>query len=288
MQFIKYASIENLETARRIQSPAYVHAQGIRGWVVTEKIDGANIGLYFRRGEPMRIARRNALLKPGDYFYNVFAQVEKQLGAVKECFFDLLERSDNIEQIILHGEYFGRRVMNRINYGTDYDFRFFGMTTVYDKGVVNAAPFSMLQAIMSMAGLGVFVVPVLGYFGTFKEACAYPNDEGTNIFLNSGNPATMEGIVIYPRDESPVQNGKNLMFKNKNEAFVESTARTFHGEVISEEQKRISDLRERFKAYCTKNRMMSVFSKEGLPASKKDTGRYLAAFLEDAWQDFAK
>ena len=75
VKFVKWSSIDNLETAERT-SRDYQKAKGIKSWVVTEKIDGTNISINVTRDE-VRVGKRTSLLGNGDSFYNVFQNLPK-------------------------------------------------------------------------------------------------------------------------------------------------------------------------------------------------------------------
>ena len=77
-------------------------------------------------------------------------------------------------QFTIHGEYFGPKIMNRIYYGNKYMFRFFGMSIVTDDGKARSMAFREFQTFMEFLGLRKYVVPVLGIFKSFDDACRMP------------------------------------------------------------------------------------------------------------------
>ena len=86
VKFVKWPSIDNLETAKKT-SRDYQKAKSLKNsWVVTEKIDGTNISINVTRDE-VRVGKRTSLLRNGDSFYNVFQnlpKVEPLIRAMKE------------------------------------------------------------------------------------------------------------------------------------------------------------------------------------------------------------
>lgn len=287
MKFVKFHSIENLETAKRTNSLDYQRAQDLVYWVVTEKIDGANIGLYFDKDGNFGIARRNAMLGDGASFYNVFNEVKNQLGDFVEAMKKQVAGMHSIRQLIIHGEYYGSRVMNRLYYGCQYGFRFFGMTVIDEFGEESAESFFDFSVLMDEAGFEDLIVPVLGIYEKFSEACAHANNEVTT-FRDDKHNDIMEGVVIEPYYTKPVSRLGNFRFKNKNEAFAEKSSTKAERVADTEDVKALKAMRDNFKTYCTENRMYSVISKLGIPTSPKDTAKYLGAFVQDAWEDFVK
>lgn len=288
MQFVKFNSIENLETARRTNSLVYQRAKDIPYWVVTEKIDGANIGLYFTPEGEFGIARRNDLLGNGASFYDVFNQVNTQLGDFVKAFKDYVRDLPDVKQVILYGEYFGSRVMNRLYYGCKYGFRFFGMSSINQHGEICHESFFDFTVHMADAGLEEYIVPVLGVYEKFDEACAHANNAVTTLFSDEKHKDIMEGVVIQPYYGQPVSDFGNFRFKNKNEEFSEKSSTKAERVADTEDVKALKAMRENFKTYCGENRMYAVISKLGMPTSPKDTAKYLGAFVQDAWEDFVK
>lgn len=288
MRFVKFNSIENLETAKRTNSLDYQRAKDIPYWVVTEKIDGANIGLYFTPEGEFGIARRNDLLGAGAQFYNVFEQVETQLGDFVEAFKKYVKDMPSTKQVILYGEYFGSRVMNRLYYGCKYGFRFFGMCTINEYDELCHEAFFDFTVHMAEAGLSDYVVPVLELYEKFEDACAHANNAVTTLFSDEKHHDIMEGVVLHPYYAQPVSEFGNFRFKNKNEEFTEKSSTKAERVADTEDVKALKALRENFKTYCGENRMYAVISKLGMPTSPKDTAKYLGAFVQDAWEDFVK
>lgn len=288
MKFVKFHSIENLETAKRTNSYDYQKAQGLLYWVVTEKIDGANIGLYFNKDGDFKIARRNDLLGDGASFYDVFNQVNVQLSDFVQAVKKAVAEMPNVKQVILYGEYFGSRVMNRLYYGCKYGFRFFGMTTINEYDEERSYSFFDFTVFMDEIGYTDLIVPVLDIHKEFKDACAHANDAVTTVYTDEKHHDIMEGVVIEPYYTQPVSNFGNFRFKNKNETFAEKSSTKAERTADTVEVQKLKALREEFKTYCVESRMYSVMSKLGKPASAKDTGKYLGAFVQDAWEDFVK
>lgn len=283
MEWHKWTEIENLETEKRKESKSFQYANSIKEWVVTEKIDGTNFGLNITRDD-WQFNSRNNLLGKMSSFYNIYANVDMFKPLIEHTQKELVEQN-GIQQVSFQGEYFGQKVMNRIDYKCLYDYRLFGMYYVIDGNKVTQS-FKHIEEILKQFGLEDRVVPVLGTFTTFEKATQYKNDNSSTFNEN----ASMEGIVIMPYSVPHNFEGYDLIFKNKNEKFCEKMKRGHNvpEDIPSEEIQRMKTLKEIFKKYITESRMYSVISKIGKPSSEKEYGKYVNSFIEDAWKDFMK
>lgn len=286
VKFVKWSSIDNLETAEK-NSRDYQKAKGIKSWVVTEKIDGTNISIHVTRDE-VRVGKRTSLLGNGHSFYNVFQnlpKIEPLIRAMK----DFLDNHEDVYQVSVCGEYFGPQVINRIYYGSDYQFRFFGMfmTNKEIPDTPSWLPFQHVEAFFKNNDLGELLVPILAYYDTFEEACKHPNNEVTT-FKDEKHNDLMEGVVISPYEKEAVSKYGNFLFKNKNPNFSEKHCKSkVSKNCETVEEKAMKVAKETFKEYCTESRMYSVISKEGKP-TMKDAGKFIALFIQDAKEDFLK
>ena len=286
MEFHRWASIENLELELEKETEDVKAAKTLDcHWVATEKIDGTNIGINVSR-EGVRISSRNNMLAPETNFFNV----KEHLNLIGELIFKLkafVSATPKVDQITLNGEYYGQQVMNRIKYGVHYAFAFFGAYSI-DEGEYHLWPYSELDGMLKGWGLGHLLVPMIGIYDSFDEACRVPNDVPSQL-----NPKeTAEGIVIEPF-ELPWKMRLNEMdlqfiFKSKNEKFRERTADKINLKPSDKEDNAIRAFRRDFQSLCTESRMWSVLSKIGRPDSPKDFSPYVGPFLSDAWEDFLK
>lgn len=132
--FLKFPKIELLETADNFPTPQEARTSE---WYVSEKIDGCNIGMYIPIDErnPVRFYSRNG--QDADGLFN-FKEDKKQLDILIR---DIREYCTNVRQIqtfenvyepfcesiYLWGEYYGRNVNKRIDYGVDGSFKFYNI-----------------------------------------------------------------------------------------------------------------------------------------------------------------
>lgn len=285
MQFTKFPKMENLQVAMEAKTEDFVAAsERPTYWVVTEKVDGTNISLNITRDD-FSFGCRNGLA--GDDFYNVgqsYPDIAPIVDAVRR--YMLIEDPDpwleKAVQVSLYGEFFGQKIMNRLHYGNKSRFLFYALRQYYENGEARWSQWSTFNKTMcSILGAENFIVPVLATCKTFKEACEYPNDGKSHLCDD-----TMEGVVLWPVHFTPFHDGHVYAFKNKNEAFCETTARKVHTP-LTEAQQYAKEMNSVFQQYLTESRMWSVFSKLGKADDDKRAGEYIVALLNDAWEDFA-
>ena len=284
MKLYKWPEIENTYNTK---DEAFKRASQLHNtiWVVTEKIDGTNIGLNIFK-DHFVFNSRNQIRNPQDSFYNLYANVyliQPIVDRLQKRFF----KSDMIERMIVYGEYFGKKIMGRIDYKVNYAFRFFSLQIVYGDGYRYIYPFEKFQELFKEEYLDSFIVPVLKICPTFQEALEYPNDNPSTF----NDKVKMEGVVIQPYNHSfDVDDKINLLFKNKNTEFVERShkPKRIPSEFSLEEGNKLQDLNEEFKSYCNESRMYSVISKLDEPESVKDFQKIIGPFIEDAFNDFQK
>ena len=128
MKLYKWPEIENTYNTKH---EAFKKASQLHNtiWVVTEKIDGTNIGLNIFK-DSFIFNSRNQVRNPQDSFYNLYANIhliQPIVDRLQKLFF----KSDSIERVIVYGEYFGKKIMGRIDYKINYAFRFFSLQIVF-------------------------------------------------------------------------------------------------------------------------------------------------------------
>lgn len=274
MEFHKWPKIENLEAERLRNSRAFQKSWEIENWVVSEKIDGTNIAVNIDH-EGYELSSRNQMLGRGTTFYGIQTAVH-QIEPIVEVVQNTM--GDDVEQITLQGEFFGTKVMGRINYKIPQAFRFFGGYAVFGGGFYKRWPFSMLEFVLNRSGYSFLLIPVVGHYRHFEEALAV--SEERQSFLNPD--AKAEGIVIQPLDVPIEPDG--LIFKKKRADFRENRLPSL--KPTDADRKVIDALNAEFKGYITESRMLSVVSKMGRPNSITDFKPFASAIFADAWADF--
>ena len=285
IKFIKWPSIDNITN---ISNEDFCYLQdNIHDWVVTEKIDGTNISINVTEHNFL-LGKRSSLLGENSSFYNVYKQVHK-IESVIKALQNYIYKHKDVYQLTMYGEYFGPQVINRIYYGNDYQFRFYGMCYILKSDLYNVVwlDFNTFQNIMKEYHIENFIVPILGVYKNFEDACNHINNGVTN-FSDEKHHNSMEGIVLEPFYDTPISGTKNFIFKSKNKDFLEKCCSTVKKHCELAEESEIKSARLKFKDYCVESRMYSVFSKEGLPTSNKNIGAYINKFINDAKTDFLK
>ena len=272
MEFHKWPKIENIETERLRNSRAFQKAQTIENWVVTEKIDGVNIAVNIDR-DGYRLSSRNQFV--GSDFYGVSTalhQVEPLVEMVQKTL------APELLQFTLQGEFFGTKVMGRVNYRLPQAFRFFGAYSVHRDRGYERWPWQLFVAVMQEAGYDFMIVPVIGHYKTFGEAAAVEKERASCF-----NPeARAEGIVVQPMN-TPIE-PDGLIFKNKSETFKENRLPSM--KPTDADRAVIDRLNAEFRGYVNEARVLSAITKIGRPKSITDFKPYASEIFSDAWADF--
>lgn len=280
--FVKWPKIENVHNLSTDKLAMLKHLNTL--WVVTEKIDGTNFSLSITKDD-YKVGRRNDYLGDGASFYNIFNNVYK-LDKLITITQDFLRKSSDIKRIIYFGEYFGNKVINRIYYGNDYRFRIFGEYVEYSNNISKWVSFEYLYRTLCNNDLNNLLVPTFGVYDSIEDALLYPNAGITSLYSDEKHSDPMEGIVIMPYNIIPIVKDSSYIVKDKNSKFLEKTILSNKLKVTDSE---LEGLRNKFKEYCTESRMVSVFSKIGMPLNgTADAGVYIKEWLQDAYEDFTQ
>ena len=272
MEFHKWPKVENLETERLRNSRAFQKAQTIEDWVVTEKIDGVNIAVNIDR-DGYRLSSRNQFV--GSDFYGVSTalhQVEPLVEAIQRNLFP------DFVQFTLQGEFFGQKVMRRVDYKIPQAFRFFGCYVIHEASGYQRWHWQAFIDVMRDVGYDFMIVPVIGHCKTFEEAAAVEKERAS--FFNP--EARAEGVVVQPMDMSIEPDG--LIFKNKSETFRENRLPSM--KPTDADRAVINRLNAEFRGYINEARVLSAVTKIGRPKSITDFKPYASEIFGDAWADF--
>jgi len=272
MEFHKWPKIENIETERLRNSRAFQKAQTIENWVATEKIDGVNIAVNIDH-EGYRISSRNQFVDSD--FYGVSTalhQVEPLVEAIQRSFFP------DFVQFTLQGEFFGQKVMRRVDYKIPQAFRFFGCYVINEASGYQRWHWQAFIDVMRDVGYEFMIVPVIGHYRHFEDAIAVKKERAS--FFNP--EARAEGIVVQPMDVPIEPDG--LIFKNKSETFRENRLPSM--KPTDADRAVINRLNAEFKGYVNEARVLSAITKIGRPKSITDFKPYASEIFSDAWADF--
>lgn len=273
--FKKYPSIENHYQQKWIDQfvEKFGHDLIDCEYIITEKLHGANIQLIFEPGthEP-KIASRNQMTDRG--FYNVGSVLD-------EMDFDFVRMAATRygEIIHLYGEIIGPGIQKGVKYGGKKQLFFFD-ARIGDRLLTQKELFELFEMRNEL------LVPAIATVKNLADALAFNTEFDSRITKEEDNEC--EGVVIKPWNALFYSNAGSLFYiKKKNTKFAEkSKEKTKTPREPWRDE--VNNLREEFLAYCNRERLESVFSKEGIISDPKDIGRYIGLFMKDAVETFKK
>ena len=285
MDFIKFPSLINSYQEKMVTKAQML---GIKEWTVTEKIHGANMGLYCD-GTTVRPASRNNLVD--GTFFKCEPVIEMYAPDIKK----LHEVLGAPDYIIVYGEYFGgiydgksldqaKKVQKGIDYTPDNDFRAFNVLVIEgDKQTwVDTESLSLY-----LQDTKLKTVPILAT-GSLSFCLNYDHEYNTTLPASYGLDAqevnVCEGNVIMPSHGEEYMQGEDffLGFKHKNEKWSEKCAAPKEEFAITDE---LESLRDSLLRYATDNRFQNVLSKEG-EFNNKHIGKYIGLMLKDIYEEY--
>jgi len=302
MKFKKYPSIENSYREKQIDQIRMHGFASDTEYCVTEKIHGANFGVY-ADAEEVRFASRNTLLGEDNakQFYK-FDLIRKKVMNDANALFRHTSLNGEVESIIVYGELFGgsyphpdvpktkgvSMVQKGVHYSPNLHFSVFDIWVIDKQG---DGYFLNYDEVAIMCILNNVVYCEVLYRGTFDECLKYPNDQDSGIPDKYNLPIiddnTSEGVVIKPIESLRYNNGERVILKNKNLKFSEknSEKRVIRGiETLSNE---MQTTLARLDSYICEERFNSVDSKLG-GLEKRVIGNYIKEFVHDVFTDANK
>ncbi|MBD3350614.1 MAG: hypothetical protein GF364_03915 [Candidatus Lokiarchaeota archaeon] len=247
-------------------------------YILTEKIDGANIQLVFNPNTELIIAKRTSIVTPKDKFFNIFGVIEdykKELDKIQRFV------NDNGKSIRIYGELFGKGINRRLPYSEKKEIRFFDAMIENGDEEIYLTQKEFIKFLENLDLKHLFV-PIVGYADGLEEAMNY-DVEKLESQIAKGKAA--EGIVIKLYEILRKKNKLPFFLKKKSKSFEELKPKKKPSRKIDNE---VIKLRKEFLRYITKNRLQGIFSKEGMIQSKKEIGKYIGLFIVDARKDFLK
>ena len=232
IQFKQYPSIGRasdeawMERVRSAVEPETLFA-------VQEKVDGANVSII-TDGETVRMARRTALLEPGEHFFGWEAVLDRYEWPVCHIFNRLSLDYPEMTAVAVYGELFGgayphpnicnasgrKPVQKGVWYSPWVDFYAFDIYVFTGDGSGFFLPVIESKILFSAAGL---LYAWNRFVGTLDDCLADPHVFPTAIPRELGLPPIdynlCEGIVIKPLDPIILPDGARVAVKVKNPAF---------------------------------------------------------------------
>jgi Rnl2 family RNA ligase len=272
--FKRYNSIENSYQGKYINR--WLDKQPelkTETYVITEKIDGANIQIYFEPGKEYKVGKRSCFIERDSDFFdikNILPQFEEEFKNVQQ----VVDRTNR--SVRLYGELYGEGVQKRVNYSDKKSLVFFD---VEEDGVLRD-PNSANHFLM------IFGLPMVPFITTKKGIVeALEISETFNTLLNPIEGNIAEGLVIRPYYKNYHNVDELFILKKKSAKFSEKENKDITAKTFNEGTFKYNQL---FRGYITENRVLSVFSKHGPITEIKQLGNYIKLVLEDAKEDFNK
>lgn len=226
--------------------------------IVTEKIDGANIGIGFVNGV-LQFQSRNFVKEINTTEFGMDKIVDALVSMVES-----MKRIMKHDNFLVYGEIFGKKVMNRMNYNDSEASRkafnsetvFFRAFDIYD--IEKKTYWKYSDAIDIFEQVGLPYIPIL-------EDVHYENIGDLYALVEKHKSAysalPVEGFVLK-KDEAELSCQRTI-FKVKREAFDEKALNKF-----------------KVKNYVTENRFLSAYSKIG-----NDSDKIKEEMIEDCLRD---
>lgn len=277
--FKKYNSIENHYRQKYIINSISQHPEiETARYSITEKIDGANIQFFFKKGQEMKVGKRSSFLSLEDSFFDIWSVITKNKD-VLDRFQSFTDEADY--ELRVFGELYGPGINGRVDYGGQKNFLFFDIEL--DGRMV---PQKQFEEIMSMLNIEGMMVPQLGYADGIQEALKAACEFNSHVLENQNNPA--EGVVIKPYEKEFIMgNGSRFIIKKKSDKFKEKESGTKTA-VKADLPESVVSLMLEFRGYVNRNRLLGIFSKYGEIKEPKQIGEYLQYLIKDAKEDFLK
>ncbi len=212
-------------------------------WAVTEKIHGANFCVLCDE-QGLRVAKRKALLAPGEPFFGYERPVSKLEPRVFALLHQLRKDDPSVTRVYVYGELFGGLyphpevlpvagalpVQTGVYYAPGIEFCAFDLAVARgdDDGAREYLGFG--RALELLQAQGIFCAAPLRVC-SLTEACAYPVEFATTVPERLGLPALpdqrtnfAEGVVIRPMEAVTVTTRKGParpLLKRKPARFAE-------------------------------------------------------------------
>lgn len=272
--FKKYNSIENSYQGKYINR-WLANNEGLKTetYIITEKVDGANIQIYFEPNTEYKVGKRSCFIEKDSNFFDI--------GTVLKDFeeqFKKVQHNVNItnRSVRLYGELYGQGVQKRVNYSDKKSLIFFDVE-------VNGELHCPRDTMSYLDMFDLPKVPIIAIKKGIVEALE--TNETFDTLLNPIEGNVSEGLVIRPFHKNYHNVDELFILKKKSEKFAEKEITKGKVKTFDEGTFKYNQL---FRDYINENRVLSIFSKHGPIKEPKQLGEYIKLILEDATEDFKK
>lgn len=291
--FYRFPKIENLDSI--IDREFEEFKSPVNEYVITEKVDGSNVSITLNLDNgavPFEIYSRN-----GNQFSNIVHKaLGEQIKKIRDWFVKekkspndantLYDLFKDASTIVIFGELYGKRIMNRLDYGIDIGFMPFYFVIDPDnkkyktnQETTDAILFLSLASYRSAPIYKRVQNEAVQTAADLKKYCLLPNKSIIAKHNKVKGSTNIEGYVIYSFNEDYSIRG---MLKVKDEAFKDKVSiKKQHVDLIDETN-------NSFNGYFTKNRVLDAIAKYGDSFSNKDLGNLIKDIISDAKDDFYK
>lgn len=245
-------------------------------FVVTEKLHGSSVQVFFSPNEPWKVGKRTAFLAEGEKFFGIH-EVLPEYELIFHRIRGIVDHYGGDFSLRLFGELCGPGIQKGVNYGDKKKLFFFGyMFNDFLQPWVALVSFSL------KCGFHNYLVPQVDLVKGLDKAIAYDTEFPSRLNPIEGN--ICEGIVIQPfRSVYTNAGGKRFLLKKKNEKFMEKAKEK---KPPSPGDPEVQRLNAEFRLYITDNRLQGIFSKHGEIEEPQQIGEYIRLMLNDAKEDF--
>lgn len=299
MDFVKYHSLENHYQSRAVDAmAAAVPAEEM--CVLTEKVHGANVGVFVAGDSTIRIGRRNGFLAENESFHGIQAIVDDARDAFvtvaklarEEC------KAAETAVVVVYGEVFGGNVQPGVFYSSERGFYAFDVAVGEPQQFLDWASFArILDAARLFRSQALAFMPCGDIVRDLRSPLKWLTDlppvfESTipERLGQQQRPAKnyAEGYVIKPTRSFYDVYGARIVLKYKNPAFAEVAATAVMPKSDDAVWQQIETtyladaaLRNRLQAVCSKDATLQV-------GDVKVRGRLVKALANDVIDEIAR
>jgi len=299
MKFEKYEHIHNLDHKKTLDKFFYSgYLLDSVKWCVTEKVHGAHFDVAWNGLSEVEFWTRKRKVLAKENFRN-YDRMRDYLANCIRNLYKIIERDTGIKgfNIIVCGEIFGanyphkdvehlnlKRIQKGVYYCPDVNFYAYDIK-------INGDFINYYTTVALLNEVGFFSAEILKS-GTFRECMKYPNKFQTKLPMWMSLPPiednTCEGIVLKPIIPLRCYDGTRVIFKSKNERFIEKkkAPKEPREQIILTEK--AQGMYDAISSYVTPQRLDNVLSKinpETLD-KKKGFGKIMADFKRDVIENF--
>ena len=226
-----------------------------------EKVDGMNVSVYFDGDNFEWYSRNGERIDSFAPLVDYKAKFEENLRKARHILLRDLELLDSDQGVNFHGELFGNRILNRINYGFATRFIVYGIHEVRDaETIIPIHRIPYIQGVCREAGFDDVV--------SFKEIgsgnidhMAYFDKNGKLIcvpFKSAYCDSDAEGVVLYHYDMDNHLTMRKIKIKDFDDMKTHRKALT---EAEQAQKDKLAYWRDVCNQYLTENRLIDTFSK---------------------------